>query len=199
MPSQKANTVGIMHGAKTGSQPSGNRLIRFFKENAGTIILFLLLLGYVGYQRFSLYNADKDYLEQMAPDFELLDLNGKNYRLSDLRGKYVLINFWATWCAPCRVEIPLLKSLYADMPEGRFELLGVASEDATTVRQFIQNTPMNYPVLLDDKGIVANRYAVQVYPSIVIVDPDGKIIEIVHGLNPLIKWKIKWMVMGSPL
>jgi peroxiredoxin len=96
------------------------------------------------------------------------------------------------------VEIPLLRDLYDDLKSENFELLGVASEPESDVRGFLSEVPVNYPVLLDDDGRVASAYAVQVYPSILIVDPEGNITSISHGLNPLLKWKVRWMVTGNP-
>lgn len=188
-----------MYGAKArATGPLGERIKQFFKNNVGTIILLFLLLGYIGYQRYSLYSVDKHYLDQPAPNFALPDLNGNVVHLSDLRGKYVLINFWATWCGPCRVEIPLLRDLYADLKSENFELLGIASESESVVREFTSDVAVNYPILLDEDGQIASAYAVQVYPSILIIDPEGNISSITHGINPLLKWKVKWLVTGNP-
>lgn len=188
-----------MYGAKSREKGSpGQRIKHFFKNNAGSLILMGILIGYFGYQKYTLYSTDKHFIDRPAPDFTLRNLQGESVRLSELRGKYVLINFWATWCAPCRVEIPILRDLYDDLKSENFELLGVASEPESVVRKFTEDVTVNYPVLLDVDGRVASAFAVAVYPSILIVDPDGNISSITHGLNPLLKWKVRWLVTGSP-
>ena len=118
-------------------------------------------------------------------------------RLSDLKGKVVLINFWATWCAPCRIEIPILKSLYAELKDHPFEILAVASEPPERVLKFLKENPVNYPVLLDLEGTVASQYKISVYPTLVFVDRAGRIEEVSHGFNPLLKWKLRYKVTGS--
>ncbi len=176
-------------------------LSSFFKNNWGTLLIVILLLGYAAYQRIPVYLEDQKFLDRPAPDFELPLAEGGSLRLSSLRGKLVLINFWATWCAPCRIEIPLLKEMYGDLSARHgdsFEMLAVASEDPRIVRQFLRENPVNYPVLLDSRGEVARLYSVAVYPSFVFIDEKGVITELDHGMNLFLRWKVRWKVTGSP-
>lgn len=170
---------------------------RWFKENMGTIALFAVLLGYLAYQRIPLYLEDQKVIGKPAPDFVLSNREGDQVRLSDLRGKKVLLNFWATWCVPCRVEIPGLRSMYDRLQGDDFEFLAIASESPDKVERFIQDNPMNYPVLLDTTGHVANLYDVRVYPGFVFIDENGIIQEIDHGMNLFMKWKMLWRVKGT--
>lgn len=172
--------------------------LEFLKTNWGSLILFSLILGYAAYQRYPAYVNDRKYLGRPAPDFELRSVDGKRYRLSDLRGKKVLINFWATWCVPCRVEMPLLVKMYGELPKDSFEMLAVASEEEGTVRHFLEEHPVNYPVLVDDRGEAAQLYEVSIYPGFVFVDEKGNITEIDHGMNLFMRWKVRWKVTGSP-
>lgn len=190
--------MGIMSGNEGRVSESGPWFKRFLKQNWGTILLFAFLLGYLAYQKVPLYIKDSQYIGKKAPDFELVDMKGQTVRLSDLKGKVVLINFWATWCGPCRVEIPALKSMYSELAGEDFEMLAVASESEPVIRNFIQENPVNYPVLLDTSGRVANLYQINVYPSFVFINREGFIDDIDHGMNFFLKWKIQWKVTGSP-
>ncbi len=177
---------------------SGGRIKKFLTDNWGSLLFLFLMLGYIAYQRLPLYIADQQYLGKPAPDFQVRTADGQMVRLSDLRGKKVLINFWATWCVPCRVELPLLVSMYDELKDKDFELLAVASEDEATVRRFLAENPVNYPVLLDDTGEIAAAYDVAVYPSFVFIDENGLTESRDHGMNLLLRWKIRWKVTGSP-
>jgi len=109
-------------------------------------------------------------------DFTLTDLNGKNWTLKDLRGKVVLLNFWATWCPPCRKEMPDLEALYRRFePEG-FVILGISDEEAGKVKPFIEQQGITYPVLLDPGRKVNELFQIQGIPKTFVYDRDGKIV-----------------------
>ncbi len=116
-----------------------------------------------------------------AWDFTLPTLQeGESIRLSDLRGKKVMINFWATWCGPCRVEIPAMIKLYEEMRGQGFEILAVnLLEEPERVGPFVEDLQMNFPVLLDTSGKVSQAYYVRGIPTTIFVDEEG-IIRIVH-------------------
>lgn len=108
-----------------------------------------------------------------APDFGLETLSGENVRLSDLRGKIVLINFWATWCEPCKIEMPFFEKLYQEN-KSRLEILAVNfDEPQQKVKQFAEEYGLSFPVLLDPGAEVQNLYRVRGYPTTFIVNEEG--------------------------
>jgi peroxiredoxin len=112
----------------------------------------------------------------LAPDFTLLDLEGNPVSLSDYRGQVVLLNFWATWCAPCRVEMPTFQSYFELYQSQDFVVLGVDfDEPEDRVRQFGQELGIGFPLLLDPGGEVQALYNIRGYPSSVFIRPDGTI------------------------
>ncbi|MFQ5643003.1 MAG: TlpA family protein disulfide reductase [Thiogranum sp.] len=120
-----------------------------------------------------------------APDFTLKSADGSNLRLSEFRGEVVMINFWASWCAPCRQEMPLLDELYTQYQPLGFTILGVnVEEDSTRARQMLRNIPVNFPVLFDNKSNVSKLYNVVAMPSTVLVDRDGNIRYLHQGYKP---------------
>lgn len=112
----------------------------------------------------------------VAPDFALTDLNGETVRLSDFEGRPILLNFWATWCAPCRVEMPELARAAADYADRGLVVLPVNQEEtAEQVRDFYDELALDLPSLLDSKAEVGMAYGAFFLPSTVIVGPDGLI------------------------
>lgn len=106
--------------------------------------------------------------------FRLADLGGDLHRLRDYRGRWVLINFWATWCPPCRMEMPSMQDLWERLPEERFVLLAVnLQEDPGRVRTFADRYGLTFPVLLDEEGTVSRRFRVRGVPETWLVDPSG--------------------------
>lgn len=110
-----------------------------------------------------------------APDVELKTTDGKPLKLSDLRGQVVLLNFWATWCVPCRSEIPSLNEMQRDLAGRGFKVLGVSTSDsAELVREYQKDVKQDYTVALGDDG-TANKYAVGVLPTTFVIDREGRI------------------------
>jgi peroxiredoxin len=113
---------------------------------------------------------------KLARDFTLKDLSGNEVSLSDYAGSVVLINFWATWCGPCKAEIPDLEAAYQKHREEEFVILGVEVEDSRrTVERFLTEIDMTYPVLLDQTGTVKQTYRVSGLPMSLLVDREGVI------------------------
>jgi len=111
-----------------------------------------------------------------APDFSLRSLDGRNLRLKEQRGQVVLINFWATWCGPCREEMPLLDKLHAKYKDLGFTLLGVnVDDDPQAARSLAGKLGVHFPVLLDTDKQVSRLYDLNSMPSTVLVDKDGKV------------------------
>lgn len=130
-----------------------------------------------------------------APDFTLKSLDGKNLKLSEMRGKVVLINFWASWCGPCRQEMPLLNSLHNKYEPLGFTVIGVNVEERTeNARDFIKNTPVDFPILLDNENRVSKLYKVVAMPTTVVVDRDGNMRFLHHGYIPGDEFEYRKMV-----
>jgi len=115
-----------------------------------------------------------------APDFVLDSNTGKPVKLSGYKGQVVMINFWATWCGPCREEMPLLESIYKQYKKQDFTLLSVNVEpDPKGATDWLKKTPVSFPVLYDVKSDVSNLYKVAVMPSSYFVDKKGNL-RVVH-------------------
>ena len=122
---------------------------------------------------------------QPAPDFALKSSTGENMRLSEYRGDVVMINFWATWCGPCRQEMPLLDELYSRYQRVGFNLLGVnIDDDSGRAMDMIEDLGVNFPVLFDARKEVSKLYDVEAMPVTVIVDRDGTVRYVHHGYKP---------------
>ncbi len=109
-------------------------------------------------------------------NFTLTDLRGKTWTLRDLRGKVVLVNFWATWCPPCRKEMPDLETLYRRFGPQGLVILGISDEEAAKVKPFIEQQKVTYPVLLDPGRRVNELFQIEGIPKTFIYDREGKIV-----------------------
>lgn len=122
---------------------------------------------------------------QVAPDFALKSSTGENLRLSEYRGDVVMINFWATWCGPCRQEMPLLDELYTRYERVGFNLLGVnIDDDSRRAMQMIDELGVSFPVLFDARKEVSELYQVEAMPVTVLVDREGNVRYVHHGYKP---------------
>jgi len=120
-----------------------------------------------------------------APDFALKSSSGQNLRLSEYRGDVVMINFWATWCGPCRQEMPLLDQLYSRYQRVGFSLLGVnIDDDSRRAMDMINELGVSFPVLFDASKEVSRLYEVDAMPVTVIVDREGNVRHIHQGYKP---------------
>src|SRR5262245_60957034 len=119
-----------------------------------------------------------------APDFALVGLDGKTVRLGDLRGRVVFLNFWATWCPPCREEMPAMQALAAELEKEGLVVLAVNyAETAEVAEAFVQETGLTLPVLLDGDGAIARRYRVPGLPASFFVDRRGALVGSVLGFR----------------
>jgi len=119
-----------------------------------------------------------------APEFSLADLKGNAVRLANLKGKVVFVNVWATWCEPCREEMPAMQALYTTLAGPDFEMLAVNADqsDRRVVEQFVTANQLTFPVLPDPELQVAERYQVTGYPETFVIDRNGTIVA--HELGP---------------
>ncbi|MNW29770.1 Thiol-disulfide oxidoreductase ResA [compost metagenome] len=121
---------------------------------------------------------------QKAPSFQLEGLNGSRYSLADKPAKPVLINFWASWCDPCRLEAPILNHLY-DQYQSKLDIFGVNAtkyDRQKDVKQFVASMGLKYPILMDQRGEVFNVYKGMAFPMSVLVGTDGRIKEVMLGM-----------------
>jgi peroxiredoxin len=119
-----------------------------------------------------------------APDFTLPDLSGRVYRLSDFRGKVVFLNVWATWCPPCRMEMPSMETLYRRLKGRDFVMLAVSQDEdgSASVQPYVEQAGLTFPVLVDPKGVVSRQFGVTGYPETFVIDRQGRVIE--HTIGP---------------
>ena len=111
-----------------------------------------------------------------TPALELRDLEGRLHRLSDYRGKVVLVNFWATWCEPCREEMPSMNRLRGSLARQPFEVLAVnLAESEARIRRFMEQVPLEFTVLMDRDSAAAKAWQARVLPISFLVGPDGRI------------------------
>ncbi len=118
-----------------------------------------------------------------APLFSLTSLDGRELTLNDYQGKYLLVNFWATWCGPCKVEMPSLELLYRKFKERNFAMIAVSNDifGAQVVKPYVQAQNFTFPIGLDPKLKVSNQFGVISLPTTFLIDPQGKIIGVLNG------------------
>jgi peroxiredoxin len=137
-----------------------------------------------------------------AINFTLPNIDGKRMSLKDFRGRVIMLNFWATWCSPCRVEMPSMENLYKKFKDRNFIILGI-SVDNNRIRRlsnFIKEFGITFPVLLDKDGKIANRYGVKGIPTTFIINRNGEFIGKIVGardwLNPNAVELIRYIIKG---
>jgi peroxiredoxin len=131
-----------------------------------------------------------------APDFTLETPDSGTVNLADLRGQVVLINFWATWCPPCRAEMPAIQQVYERYREQGFTVLAVNMQEGDTqVAAFVNEMGLTFPILMDRDGSVSNRYQVKALPSTFVVDRQGVIQNVTLG-GPMAAAFIESQVTG---
>ena len=149
-----------------------------------------ILLGF-GFSIFAATSlASSGLTGQPAPDFALKSSSGENLRLSEYRGDVVMVNFWATWCGPCRQEMPLLDQLYTRYQRVGFSLLGVnIDDDSSKAMNMVSELGVSFPVLFDARKDVSRLYEVEAMPVTVLIDREGMVRYVHHGYEPGIEEK----------
>jgi peroxiredoxin len=147
-----------------------------------TLFLCLAMLG------LSLHSSDAEAVGEAAPVFSLRDIDGKQVSLGDFKDKVVLINFWATWCQPCQVEMPHLQKMHMEFADQGFVVLSISIDEARSasmVKPLIRKNGYTFPVLLDkDTSVVAQYNPSKVLPFTVVLDRSHKIQVVHQGYNP---------------
>jgi peroxiredoxin len=126
--------------------------------------------------RAAMAKLEADDRKREHPEFTLKDLSGKSWTFSELRGKVVLVNFWATWCPPCRKEMPDLQTLYTRFGSKGFVVLGISDEEVAKVEPFISDRKVSFPVLLDPGRKVNEMFVVVGIPKSFVYDREGKLV-----------------------
>jgi thiol-disulfide isomerase/thioredoxin len=148
--------------------PVADSLFTFTPPEGAKEVDKLTLFGGIG--------ATPDLVGKAAPEFSVPTLDGKPYSLSALKGKPVLLDFWATWCTPCRKSMPAVEQISQEYKAQGLVVLGVnTGEDRDTVQAFLKQTPMAYPAVLSGESAILNDYQVTAYPTFVLIGGDGKI------------------------
>lgn len=160
-------------------------------------VRFFLLLVMIGLIGFALYyvmgegQPKKPKVGDIAPNFQLSTLDGQQMSLQQLKGKAVILNFWGSWCEPCRTEMPALTEVYQQYRKADLMVIGInIAETDVTVMQFVKQYKLNFPIWMDRDREVVERYRIGPIPSTYFIDPNGRISYIREGplqLNELKK------------
>ena len=158
-------------------------------------ISILLLISTINLGVYTLADP-RDLLNKPAPDFTLEALDGTSIHLSSYRGYVVLLDFFATWCGPCRRSTPIIVSVYNEYHKKGFVALGInldRESDMDKVTQYVNENNMDYPVLINAFS-VAEVYKVTGIPRFVLIDKQGRIVIEIEGLVPDLKAKLEWYI-----
>lgn len=147
------------------------------------LIVLLLAIGFGAYIYSNMPSTTAVVAGDVAPDFTLEDTNGNKVTLSSLRGKVVMVNFWATWCPPCKEEMPSMERLNKIMAEEDFVMLAINTEKdgRSVVPDFLKKNPHDFTVLYDDQGTVQQEYGVYKFPESFVIRKDGTVDQKVIG------------------
>ncbi|HVO61687.1 MAG TPA: TlpA disulfide reductase family protein [Terriglobales bacterium] len=129
--------------------------------------------------------TSNEWKGKSAPEFSLESLDGRTVHLADFRGKGVLLNFWATWCQPCKIEMPWFEELQKEYGSQGLQVVGIAMDDASKedIAKFAKEMGVNYPILLGKESVGDAYGGVQFLPSTFFIDRDGKVVDRIFGLR----------------
>jgi thiol-disulfide isomerase/thioredoxin len=150
------------------------------------VAVVVALMLYVGFHMARRHgSAPRLAQSTVAPDFSLESLDGKSMRLSDLRGKTVLLNFWATWCGPCKIEMPWFVELQKQYGAQGLQIIGVAMDGASKedIAKFAQSMGVNYPILIGKEAVGDAYGGVPALPETFFIGRDGKLVDKIIGLK----------------
>lgn len=161
-------------------------------------LIWIVLLGFIIYQVvFRWIPLWKGSTELKGIDVSSLwieDERGLRVPLSSFKGDILIINFWATWCVPCRLEIPMLNAIYSRLIDKNKQLIGVnQNESLATISAFRKDTQIEFPVYRD-VGDLSRRLNIQVIPAIAVVDANGKVQSVTYGFKPWVQAYLLWWI-----
>ncbi len=161
------------HKARRKKQPFDPRWII-----AGAVVAIVVVVALMFFFREDTPTSTASSSAPAAPDFSVPALDGSKLSLSDFRGKYVLLNFWASWCPPCKAEMPELHAYYRSYQDKGFTLLAInVNDDPNSARAFIEANGFTFPVGLDLDGRVFNSYGGSALPTSFLIDPQGGLVK----------------------
>ena len=146
-----------------------------FKHGRAYIVAFLLLLSYG--QGLSAQSLTELSNKPQAPAFNLQDMDGEKFSLATYKGKVLIVNFWATWCPPCRAELPSMNRGWDKIKNENIEMIAInVGEDEDTIYSFMADYPINFKVLLDQSGDIISQWPIKGLPTTFVVDAEGRIV-----------------------
>jgi peroxiredoxin len=156
------------------------------KRRLVTRTIILLLLGaaviYTLYANFTKDTKQKVAVGAEAPDFALVDMQGNKHQLSDYRGQGVFLNFWGTWCPPCKKEMPYINNQYHQYKDKGVQVLTVdIQESELAVNQFADRLKLDFPIMIDTDKEVMNTYGIDPLPATFLIDKNGKVVNYYTG------------------
>lgn len=156
-----------------------NRRMRLFLR---TIILLIVVFA-TGFTIYQVVQGKKEIgVGDKAPNFELKDLSGKNVQLADYKGQGILLNFWGSWCDPCKAEMPFINDAIKDGGVKGVAVIGVnIRENKVTVGSFMDKNQFTIPVVLDQDGVVTDAYNIGPIPTTFLIDQNGKVVKKIVG------------------
>jgi len=160
--------------------------------------IWIVLIGFIVYQVsftwIPLWNKATQLQGTDVSMVQIEDENGKPVVLSKFKGKTLIINFWASWCIPCRLEIPLLNGIYSSLQDKNKLLIGVnQSESQEQIDAFRKETKISFPVYRDE-GALSRKLNIQVIPAIAVIDKNGKVESITYGFRPWVQAYLLWWI-----
>jgi peroxiredoxin len=149
------------------------------------VVTLMLFAGFHMARRRGGPSTTVNFKDNLAPDFELKSLEGKTVHLTDFRGKAVLLNFWATWCQPCKIEMPWFVELQKKYGPQGLQVIGIAMDDASEqeIAKFAKDMGVNYPVLIGKEAVGEAYGGVPFLPLTFFIDRGGKVTEKIPGLR----------------
>lgn len=162
------------------------------KRNLILWVAAIAVLLAAAYTVYAKYKPQQDYVQRIAtedgkkvaaPDFTLKDLSGKEVRLSDYKGKLVILNFWAVWCQYCKLEMPELNELDKELEKGQDAVLLTVDvqEEEKTVKDYLESAGISVRVLMDNDGEAARKYGIDSFPNTFIIDREGNAVAYIPG------------------